>query len=488
MCERVSRLSSLVVAVWKHHSWALRTSKASAHTHSHGDISLLTPTLMSVAMEQFFSPTRRLEAVWEAYNGTGSFDYTEVELAVPVEDFLNYHWDWEALYAFALGDVRSKFLWITESTFIVVGDIPDIFVHDGGILCDSLLHASSTATSGQIQTLTLIKAIGSEVSTEACSVFWRAIETSKSDRIMIRGDYTLGLPAGPSLSQFLQGRPLLQSLDFRDFTFVEEHCRALATIQRTDINITLSKCAIFPQEGALDTFIEWFRHNQIVKELNKCHMESDFISALSGNKSVSKLSFKGTGFFGEERIEALTQALLTNQGIEDLDLSHFVMDVEECCLLFRSLWTHPRILFLAIWQDLGSSLTYSAEAKSTVMNAILQMLQRNTMVIRIFLPDAFDEEEVYQNSILPRLEMNQRFFAVQRQAVKRADPSIRPQLLGRALHVVRFNPDLVFRFLSENVPAFLRTEEEDRDGEEDSAIPLENDPKFVSGHKRKASS
>jgi hypothetical protein len=44
----------------------------------------------------------------------------------------------------------------------------------------------------------------------------------------------------------------------------------------------------------------------------------------------------------------------------------------------------------------------------------------------------------------------------QRQALTRADPSIRGQLLGRALHGVRYNPYLLFRFLSENVPAFAR--------------------------------
>jgi hypothetical protein len=78
--------------------------------------------------------------------------------------------------------------------------------------------------------------------------------------------------------------------------------------------------------------------------------------------------------------------------------------------------------------------------------------------------------------------MNRTCFEVQRQSVKRADPSIRPQLLGRALHVVRYNPNLVFRFLCENILAFVRTEEE----EEDSATPLQNDPGIVSGQKRKA--
>jgi hypothetical protein len=54
--------------------------------------------------------------------------------------------------------------------------------------------------------------------------------------------------------------------------------------------------------------------------------------------------------------------------------------------------------------------------------------------------------------------MNRACFEDQRQAHKRADPSIRGQLLGRTLHVVRYNPDLLFRFLSENVPAFVRSD------------------------------
>jgi hypothetical protein len=119
------------------------------------------------------------------------------------------------------------------------------------------------------------------------------------------------------------------------------------------------------------------------------------------------------------------------------------------------------------------------------MNAILQMLQHNTVVRTIDLPRFF-YEDVYENIILSRLEMNRNCFEVQRQALKRADPSIRSQLLGRALHVVRRNPNLVFRFLSENVPAFIGAEEEGEE-EEDSAIPLPNEPAAsVSGEKRKA--
>jgi hypothetical protein len=89
------------------------------------------------------------------------------------------------------------------------------------------------------------------------------------------------------------------------------------------------------------------------------------------------------------------------------------------------------------------------------MHDVLQMLQYNTVVQQINLSDNLKDDEIYENSIVPRLEMNRSRFEEQRQALKRADPSIRSRVLGRALHVVRYNPDLFFRFLSENVPAFV---------------------------------
>jgi hypothetical protein len=95
------------------------------------------------------------------------------------------------------------------------------------------------------------------------------------------------------------------------------------------------------------------------------------------------------------------------------------------------------------------------------MNAVLQLAQCYTMVHTIDLSDHVKDEEFFQNSILPRLEMNRNCFRDQRQALTRVDSSIHGQLLGRALHVVRYNPDLLYRFLSENVPAFVRS---DKDG------------------------
>ena len=94
------------------------------------------------------------------------------------------------------------------------------------------------------------------------------------------------------------------------------------------------------------------------------------------------------------------------------------------------------------------------------MNAILQLVQCNTVVhtIEVF-PYVRLHNEFFENSIVPRLEMNRNYFEEQRQALTRAHHAIRGQLLARALHVVRNNPDLLFRFLSENVPAFVRSDD-----------------------------
>jgi hypothetical protein len=284
----------------------------------------------------------------------------------------------------------------------------------------------------------------------------------------------------------LQGTPLLQTLEFNEFHFAEEHCRALATLQRRDLEVILGSCILDPQD-AEDDFIEWFRHNQVVTELTNCEMESSIYCAFSGNNSVKELLI---GYY-EEQTRSMFRALPGNMGIEHLTVL-YVVTTATWRLLFRSLSTHPRIKLLSLSNmvlvSYGSS---SAESRSTVMDAMLQMLRRNTVVQTIELPRAFNDEEEYQNLILPRLEMNRSCFEVQRRAVKRADPSIRPQLLGRALHMVRYNPELVFIFLSENIPAFVRTEEEeDGDREEEYVAPLENDPNVVSlsRQKRKVSS
>jgi hypothetical protein len=438
-------------------------------------------------MEKFFEPIRRLQKRWR---GDDPFDYAEVQLTIPVEDFLFYRWDWEDLCEFAsgAGSVLRKIIWIEDNTCFAFGDLDDLpeSFHNY-TRCPLFARTMATSCCYWEPMLTIFQNDDSALSTGACSVFWRALRTSNKVKLCIEnneGHLSRGpgnLSSGPDLSQFLRGSPSLQFLQFSGAHFKEDDCYALATVQRTDLNVEFLQCKLEPQ-GAQDIFIDWFQKNQIVTKLEDCCVESSFLSALSGNNSVKRLSFIQKGEFVEEHMRSLARALPGNRGIEDLALKYFFG--ETASLLFPSIAMHPRIKCLHI-----SSYYYlpciAAKLKTTMLNAILQMLHLNTVLHTIYLPPTFTDEEVYQNSILPRLEMNRSCFEVQRQAMKRADPSIRPQLLGRALHKVRYNPNLFFRFLLENVPAFVRTDEEEEDV---SVAPLEHDPIIVSGQKRKAQS
>jgi hypothetical protein len=418
-------------------------------------------------MDQLCTPTRRYQDLWEECTNA-PFEYTEVQLAVHVPEFLIYHWDWEALGAFLIGGVTPKIMWITENTFLVVEENENDFDFDRSMRqsgARSCIVAKIQAASGQEETLILAQLEREDISTGGeVSIFWRALANSNSVKLTVQtgleaNQYDMQvLPSGPILSQFLRESPSLQVLEFDMFDFKEEHCRALATLQRQDLKVVFSECSFKPK-NAKDTFIEWFRYNQVVTELDRCKMgKNSIIGALSGNNSVKQLTIGEPGGRSDaEEIRSLTQALPGNMGIEHLMILSFKMSDETWSLLFRSLSTHPRINCL--------SFTYllpplTNESNTTWANAILQMLHLNTVIHTIELSDFFYNEEMYQ-PILPRLEMNRTYFEVQRQAVKRADPSIRPQLLGRALFVVRYNPELIFLFLSENVPAFVRTYEED---------------------------
>jgi hypothetical protein len=444
--------------------------------------------MMVAAMEQLCAPTRRFREIWERGRDDDDdlFEYTEVELAVPVEEFLNYCWDWKDLRSFLIGGATPKLLWITENSFLVIDDHVNAFDLDDDIHRCIAAEIQTPSGQAQEQTLILARLYDSDMSTGEVSVFLRAVATSNSSKLTIDKDGDrAGLPSGPILLKFLRESTALQDIHLQGFHFTEEHCRALATLERTDIKMALSYC-VFEPHNAEDTFIEWFRQNQVVTELVYCHIGGDIISALSWNTSVKKLVIDTNARYlieGEEEILSLCQALRGNLGLEHLAIRGLNLSHETCRLLFKSLTMHPRMNFLSI-------PCYSAKAKTKGMKAIIQMLHLNTRfhtieISDLYLSDACIDEEMYQNSILPRLEMNRNCFEVQRQAVKRADPSIRPQVLGRALHVVRYNPELVFLFLSENVPAFVWTEEEE---EVEEAIPLQNDLSIVSGQKRKVSS
>jgi hypothetical protein len=412
-------------------------------------------------MEHFFTPPQPF----------GEYGHHQVKLAVSIETFLNHRWDWLDFLAFATcGDVvgMQNIIWLTDDTFIwVEGD-------NNGTEFDHLLNlfavqrATFTSTSGEMHDLILAKVANyTSLSAGASRVFWHAVTTSNCEKLMLKPEnmYEGFVPcSGPTLLQFFDTTPSLELMEFKDFSFEEADCHALASLKKTGLEITFEGCS-FDAQGAEDICTEWLRHSQLVAKLDNCKMENSILfSALNGNSSVKNLSMDATQ--GEFIMSDLAQVLPGNLGIETLRVILSPRDGTWDNLL-RSLWAHPRIQSVS----LCFVPSLSTASKTSMMNEVLRLAQCNTVVHTIDLPDHAKDEEFFQDSIVPRLEMNRSFFEDQRQALMRADPAIRGRLLGRALHVIRNNPDLLFRFLSANVPAFVRS---DKDS-----------PIITSGQKRK---
>jgi hypothetical protein len=412
-------------------------------------------SLAKLRMEHFFTQSRHLEEAPTPYG------YTEMELAVPIQAFMNHRWDWSDFKAFATGDGNQmcKVMWITKDTLIWAEDVNSSMGQDF-LRKYAIQRATFTTLSGERHALFLAKKRNSpSLPASATSIFWRAVTTSNCFKVKVNQQSLVGLWSGPDILQ-LWGTPSLELLKFEGVTFQETHCHTLATLMRTDLRVAFHKCHFYA-DGAEGALAEWLRHSKVVTKLEDCGMEDSVISALSGNRSVKSLSFSTTMSLASlVDIGPLARAFSYNQGIETLHVGILGMRLSDYMLnlLLLSLWAHPRLKSLSL--DFNGGLDLSATSKTSIMNTVLRFARRNTVVETIDLSHGDDgiNEEFFQNSILPRLEMNRNCFEDQRRSLTRADPSIRGKLLGRVLNVLQYNPDLLFRFLSENVPAFVRSD------------------------------
>jgi hypothetical protein len=205
-------------------------------------------------MEQFFSPTRRQLPTNEP------FEHKEVELIVTVERLLNHRWDWKDLRAFLVDGEMPTIAWITEDSFIWIKDEhSETFCPLEILKVD--LSAKFTAAKGTEETFFLVTRphISASLSAEASSIFWHAATTSNCVTLVLTGCSRLGLCSGPALSQFLRASPWLRDLQFADIDFEEDHCRALATLERTDLKVRCWYCTL-DTKNAEAVFIEWLQH------------------------------------------------------------------------------------------------------------------------------------------------------------------------------------------------------------------------------------
>jgi hypothetical protein len=138
-------------------------------------------------MEHFFTPIRRLQDWYDdAQISDEPLGYTEVQLAVSIDAFLNHRWDFRTFFTGGEGELW-KVLWITQDACIWVED-------QNNKLEPQLLEnhvkqqASLTALSGETHVLFLASDfmnMSASVPTGASSIFWRAVTTSNCVKLKL---------------------------------------------------------------------------------------------------------------------------------------------------------------------------------------------------------------------------------------------------------------------------------------------------------------
>jgi hypothetical protein len=269
-------------------------------------------------MEQFFTPTRRIQDWYDSIREP--LAYAEVRLAVSIKALMNHSWDWLDLYESLNGDedVMWKILWITKGTLLYFEDENNAPVESDEFDELVLQKAYFTAPSGETHRLVLAKGMVSpSLPAAVSSIFWHAVLTSSCVKLRLQGSR---LCSGLALSQFLEASPSLELLEFKYFDFEEAHCRAFQAMERTGLEVSFQECS-FDGQGAKDTFIELLRHSQLVTKLENCRMERIMYSALTGNSSVKSLSMylsitASTNDESDSHIRSLARALEGSLGMK----------------------------------------------------------------------------------------------------------------------------------------------------------------------------
>jgi hypothetical protein len=145
-------------------------------------------------------------------------------------------------------------------------------------------------------------------------------------------------------------------------------------------------------------------------------------------------------------------------------------------VLCESLKTHLTLTNLdlsntSLRSPFGVKIVLADNDKAHRTNAIAEMVQRNTVLHTIHLWERERDQKIYAEEILPYLETN--LYRPRVLAVKKTiERPFREKVLGRALHCVKSNPNLVWMFLSENVDAFVRSEEQEEEEVGNSEVPV----------------
>jgi hypothetical protein len=381
-------------------------------------------------------------------------DYTEVELLphLTLEDVLATGITWDDLCIF----LEGKIVWLAPGVFIRTVNSPT------ASFPLVLSIGANTYQDLNLCRVHLAPGAAYAAATATCDFLVRLLATCDQRELHIAGTSPNVPPpvSGTALSFLFQECPdNLRQVKLGYMALSEGLCLALATTPRLDVELGMMECTLV--DGAAGAFVECLQSERggPVK-LTMCEIDDRALArALIGNSRVTQIRSDYVGTNDADRAVLFT-ALASNRGLVNLDLRYCYTSNANFAILCESLKAHPSLTSLEVRSTIPALMRGDVIEKEARMRMIADMMEHNTILQTIHLWEDQYGRQIYSEEILPRLETNThrpRVLAVE----EIDDRLVRQAVLGRTVYRVRSNPNLVWMFLSQNVDAFARSEEED---------------------------
>jgi hypothetical protein len=412
------------------------------------------------SIEALFRPSTRWR---DSHRGFLPEGWTEIELlpGLELENILATGVTWDEFLIF----LRHKMVWMTPDVYVC----PMYLAHIGDqqFLCIGAYGRNRLCVR-------VTPDMAAAVATATCDFVLRLFATTEERDLFIEG-YTVSTSlSGAGLSLFFQeSRSCLRKVTLHGTTLNEDQCRALATMSRLDVELKISNCYL--AEDAAGAFVECLKSDRGPVKLSFCVIDSQILAnALAGDSRVTELRLYRRETNNAD-MAILFRALANNRGLEDFYLYGCAISNDNWSVLCESLQAHPTLANLDLRATRPMSpaddirITLSAEQKAHRTRLIAEMMKENKGLHTIHFCASERVDKIYTEAIRPYLVTNQ--YRPRVNAIKKTkDRPFREKVLGRALYSVRSKPNLVWMLVSENVDAFVRSEEEEE--ESNSEVPV----------------
>jgi hypothetical protein len=256
----------------------------------------------------------------------------------------------------------------------------------------------------------------------------------------------------PNLANMMEQCQNLKVLSLMGLEMDENHIRVLGAFSRPDLEIEMIRCRI---AGAAATVLaEVLEGNQGPTKLVQCDMDiSVLANGLRGNSRLKSLipRYSRNDEDGNAEVLATAGAFKENKGLVELTFIHFFsLKDENWDAVCDSLKTHPTLEILNLQEihPLGA-LALTPSVLSSRIHTLVDMLKVNESIHTVHANPRCTACELFQGSVIPRLETNRLRPRVR--AIQITRPSAyRAKVLGRALLAVRTDPNRFWMLLSGN--------------------------------------